>query len=63
MILLITTTEFDKNVGAKTPIVSHGIDEETGKSVVLPCVHPADLGAVYDKERREWILPDRQKIV
>ena len=42
-------------------VVSHGIDEDTGRSVVLPSEHPAKLGAKFDRELMEWVLEDPQE--
>jgi len=38
-------------------VVSHGVDE-FGRNVILPTVHPACLGAKFDKEIGEWVLED-----
>lgn len=37
-------------------VVSHGIDEETDKTVILPPEHPLTLGAVYDYNLCEWVI-------
>lgn len=38
--------------------VSHGVDEDTGRTVILPTEHPARLGARFDKKLHEWVLED-----
>lgn len=42
--------------GKKELLVSHGVDEDTGKTVILPCEHPARLGAKIDLELNEYVL-------
>jgi hypothetical protein len=44
--------------GAKEFVVSHGINEETGRTVILPTEHPAQLGAKFDRQLHEWVLED-----
>ena len=39
-------------------MVSHGIDSNTGKTVILPNEHPAKLGAIIDSEYNEWVIHD-----
>lgn len=56
MIILITTLEKDKKTGHDHLIVSHGVDFETGKNVILPCEPPQALGAVYDEDLLEFVL-------
>jgi hypothetical protein len=36
-------------------IVSHGIDLENGKLVILPCETPASFGAT--KRNGKWVIP------
>jgi hypothetical protein len=38
--------------------VSHGIDMDTMENVVLPQLHPRQLGARFDYELGEWIIDD-----
>jgi hypothetical protein len=42
--------------GQREFVVSHGIDEDTGRNVILPSEHPAKLGALWDRETNEWVL-------
>ena len=56
MILVITITETNENTGKPEPLASHGVDLDTGKNVVLPGVHPRDLGATVDAELNEWVI-------
>lgn len=44
--------------GHKELLVSHGIDMNTDKTVILPCEHPAKIGARFDGELGEWVLDD-----
>lgn len=44
-------TEIDKEF-----VVSHGVDEETGRNVVVQCEHPTRLGAKFDTDLQEWVL-------
>lgn len=37
-------------------IVSHGINEQTMRDVILPQVHPRDLGASFSHEMGEWVI-------
>lgn len=62
MIILVTGNfdiydEYGKT-GQKEFVVSHGIDEETGKNFVLPNEHPLKLGARFDTKRFAWIIDD-----
>ena len=55
---------YDRNgypTGEKEFLVSHGIDYHMGQTVILPCVHPQALGAVYSKTLGEWVLLDRDE--
>ncbi len=61
VILITGTFPIYKN-GHKTGktefVVSHGVNEETGRNVILPCEHPAMLGAKFDTQLQEWVLED-----
>lgn len=37
---------------------SHGIDEDTGRTVITSGEHPAVLGAKFDPELQEWVLEE-----
>jgi hypothetical protein len=39
-------------------VVSHGIDVETGKTVILPNDHPRTLGGKFDYDIGEWVIYD-----
>jgi hypothetical protein len=43
--------------GYSNTIVSHGINVDTDEHVVLPQVHPSELGAKIDIDVGEWIIP------
>lgn len=42
--------------GDKEYVASHGVDYETGREVILQCVHPADLGAKMHRTMGEWVI-------
>ena len=51
----------DKNgfsTGKTELLVDYALDEETLKPVVVPCVHPSELGGIFDVELGEWHLHD-----
>jgi hypothetical protein len=48
----------NRPTGEKVFAVSHGIDEATGRNVILPSEHPARLGARLDPQLNEWVLDD-----
>lgn len=64
MIIVITGWfgEYDRHgmkTGKKIFGVSHGVDEETGRTVILPCVNaPMDLGAKFNNDIGEWVIYD-----
>ena len=57
-IIIITCQERNKRTGYMETIVSHGIDEDTGKNICLPSDPPANLGAKYDATYGAWIIDD-----
>jgi len=56
MIFVIVYTERNKKTGQLEQIVSHGIDDDTGKIIVLPQTHPLNIGAKYDPDYGEYFL-------
>lgn len=51
---------FDKyepnhTVDRKEFVASHGIDMDTGRTIILQCVHPRELGAKQDANG-EWFI-------
>ena len=54
MIILITCCE--KGRHRPRLVVSHGIDNDTERPVVLPQESPQDLGAVFDLQIGEWVI-------
>jgi len=46
--------------GRQEFVVSHGVDLDTDKTVILPCVHPSELGATH-LGGNDWILYDKLK--
>ena len=55
---IICITYYEKSTpnSEKKLLVSHGVDEKTGKNIVLPNVPPASLGAFVDLELNEWVI-------
>jgi hypothetical protein len=45
-------------VGQTEFLTSHGIDVDTGKTVIVQSEHPKSLGAKFDYEIGEWVLED-----
>lgn len=61
MIVLIThwVRDEDQNgipYGAEKLRVSHGIDVDTDKAIIMSNEHPESLGAVFDPELMEWVI-------
>lgn len=56
MIIVVLYEERNQKTGRKEVIVSHGIDEHTMKTIVLPQVSVKELGARFDNERGEYVL-------
>jgi hypothetical protein len=65
MIILITGTFPIYRRGVKVGeefVVSHGVDERTGRTVILPAEHPSKLGARFDMDIGEWVLPEYEPL-
>jgi hypothetical protein len=58
MILLIVITEMNERTHKREQIFSHGINLETGQTIVLPCEHPIRLGGVFDPDLGEYVIHD-----
>jgi hypothetical protein len=56
MILCVVITETNKKTGLQEQVVSHGVDLDTGRSVILPAEHPGKLGAVFDPGYGEYLI-------
>ncbi len=62
MIILITGwfDEFDRyghRTGKKEFLVSHGIDPDTGRTVITSCDPPSRIpGARFDDDYQEWVI-------
>lgn len=59
-IIVVTCFETSGYNKAKKLVASHGVDEDSGKSVCLPGEHPSLLGASFDPEIGEWVIPNKQ---
>lgn len=58
MIIVIVTHERNERTGRQERIVSHGVDDHTGQTVILPCETPERIGAIFHREIGEYVLPD-----
>jgi len=56
MIIVVTTTEKNEKTGQMELLASHGVEESTGRQVVLPAEHPKDIGAHYSDELQSWVI-------
>jgi hypothetical protein len=59
MIIVIVQTEHNKKTGHMEQVVSHGIDPDTGKTIILPQESPEKIGAAFDHNIGEWVIPAR----
>lgn len=55
MIILITTMEKDETTGRDIAVISHGVDTETGRHVILPSVAPDEIGEFWESAG-EWVM-------
>ncbi|HUZ92089.1 MAG TPA: hypothetical protein VMU78_09350 [Methylocella sp.] len=62
MILLIVHTEPNETTGRMEQIVSHGIDFDTGRTVILPQERPEQLCGVLDRDFGEYIIRDEPSV-
>ncbi len=56
MIMLITLWERNKKTGRTELVTSHGVDVDTGRTIITSCDHPEKLGGRYDGEVGEWVI-------
>jgi|GEM_PF-3307455 len=56
MIIVVTTTERNETTGQMELFASHGVEESTGRQVVLPAEHPKEIGAHYSDELQSWVI-------
>lgn len=61
MIVVVTTKEKNERTGREELIVSHGVDVDTGRMVILPCEPPQSLGATFDENLGEYVLESPSK--
>lgn len=54
--IVIVMKERNAKTGRIEEIVSHGIDPETNKDIILPSEPPHALGAVFDHDIREYVI-------
>ena len=60
-IILITGNfpVYDKygySTGETQFITSHGVDENTGKHIIVSQDHPKNLGGKFDAQMGEWVI-------
>jgi hypothetical protein len=53
---IVLITVIDEETGKL--VTSHGYDEDTFKSVITSQDHPTSLGAYYDGDIGEWVIPE-----
>lgn len=58
MIIVITSKERNEKTGKVETVVSHGVEAETGRVVVLPCETPERIGAKFNAEFGEFVLEE-----
>lgn len=58
MIIVITELETNPRTGRMERVVSHGVDTRTDRVVVLPPLQPEQIGAIFDQESGEYVLPE-----
>lgn len=58
MIIVIVVEERDERTGRIVQVVSHGIDETSGRTVPMPCGTPESVGAVFDPDIGEYVIRD-----
>ena len=56
MILVIVNNERDSRTGRTQQVVSHGVEIDSGRIVILPNDSPEDIGAVFDAQLSEYVL-------
>lgn len=56
MIIVVTCVLKNESTGKDEIITSHGIEQSSGKQIVLPSEHPKDLGAYFDETLKSWVL-------
>lgn len=56
MIIVICFKERDPKTGVVRTVISHGVDQATGRTVILPCDAPEDIGAVFDQSLGEYVV-------
>lgn len=61
MIIVVTTEIQDKTTRKWEIVADFGVDEATGRNVVLPAVHPSDLGAKYNDDMGEYVMEEETK--
>ena len=58
MIIVIAEESINPKTGRKEVLVSHGVNIDNGKNVVLPQVSLKEIGAIYNSELEEYVLPE-----
>lgn len=56
MIVLVVILEKNKLTNKEELITSHGVNYETGATIILPCEHPLSLGGVKNSRLGSWVI-------
>jgi len=57
MIVIIFTKARNPRTGQMEKVAANGVDIDTLRTITLPSVTAQELGAVYDRDLGEYILP------
>lgn len=55
-VIVIVTSEENPKTHRMEQIVSHGIDPQSGRTVVMSCCTPQQAGAVFDSRIGEFVI-------
>lgn len=55
-IIVIVVRERNPKTHQMELVVSHGVEPDSGKNIVMSCGSPASVGAVYDSDIGEYVL-------
>ena len=57
MVVVIFTKQRNPRTGQMEQIASHGVDTDTNRAVTLPSISAQELGAVFNRDLTEYVLP------
>ncbi len=58
MIIVIVNKEHNPKTGYEHEIVSHGFDVHTNQLIIMPNVHPCEVGAKFDIDIGEYVITE-----